>query len=377
MRLKTKLIHAGEEQDPLTGAVTVPIYQVSTFKQDTPETNKGYDYSRAGNPTRSAVERYIANVENGKYGYAFSSGLAALSAILMTFNAGDHFIVSNDVYGGTFRLLNQVFNRLNLTSTFVEATNLQEIKNEIKPNTKAIFIETPGNPLFKVVDIEKVSELAKEHDLRLIVDNTFLTPYWQNPLSLGADIVFHSATKYLSGHSDVLAGVIAVNDTQIAEEIELVQKAVGAVLGPQDSYLLLRGMKTLGIRMEEHEKNTIEIAKWLDQHPKVKKVYYPGLKSHEGHEISKKQARGFGGVLSFEVEHEEQVDKILARLNIFQLAVSLGAVESLISVPSRMTHATIPKDAQKTLGISGSLLRISVGIEDVEDLIEDLDNALQ
>lgn len=377
MRLKTKLIHGGNEGDPLTGAVTTPIYQVSTFKQETPETNKGYDYSRAGNPTRSAVERYIANIEDGKHGYAFSSGLAALSAILMTFKAGDHFIVSNDVYGGTFRLLNQVFNRLNLTSTFVEATDIKEIKSEIKPNTKAIFIETPGNPLFKVIDIEKVSQLAKSNNLRLIVDNTFLTPYWQNPLSLGADVVFHSATKYLSGHSDVLAGLIALNDEELAEEIELVQKAVGAVLGPQDSYLLLRGMKTLGIRMEEHEKNTIEIAQWLQKHPKVKQVYYPGLADHEGHELSKKQARGFGGVLSFEVETEEEVNDIISRVEFFQLAVSLGAVESLISVPSRMTHATVPENLQKELGISKKLIRISVGIEDVEDLIDDLDQGFK
>ncbi|GGP12160.1 bifunctional cystathionine gamma-lyase/homocysteine desulfhydrase [Oceanobacillus neutriphilus] len=377
MRLKTKLIHAGNESDPQTGAVTVPIYQVSTFKQDSIDSNKGYDYSRAGNPTRSAVERYIASIEDAKHGYAFASGLAALSAILMTFKAGDHFIVSNDVYGGTFRLLNQVFNRLDLTSTFVEATDIDDIKSNIRPNTKAIFIETPGNPLLKVIDIEKVSKLAKENDLRLVVDNTFLTPYWQNPLSLGADIVFHSATKYLSGHSDVLAGVIAVNDDQLAEEIGLVQKAVGAVLGPQDSYLLLRGMKTLGIRMEEHEQNTKRIVEYLDAHPKVKKVYYPGLASHPGHELSKKQSRGFGGVVSFEVEDQNQVDQILSKLQIFQLAVSLGAVESLISVPAKMTHATIPGDRQQELGISKALLRISVGIEDADDLIEDLDKALQ
>jgi len=377
MKLKTRLIHAGEEEDLSTGAVTVPIYQVSTFKQETVDSNKGYDYSRAGNPTRAAVERYIANIEGAKYGYAFSSGLAALSTILMTFNAGDHFIVSNDVYGGTFRLLNQVFNRLNLTSTFVDATDQDKIRKEIRPNTKAVFIETPGNPLFKVIDINKLSKLTKENNLRLIVDNTFLTPYWQNPLDLGADIVFHSATKYLGGHSDVLAGVIAINDSQLAEEINLVQKAVGAVLGPQDSYLLLRGMKTLGIRMEEHEKNAREIAKWLDNHPKVKKVYYPGLKTHPGHELSKKQARGFGGILSFEIKEKERIDDILSRFKIFKLAVSLGAVESLVSVPAKMTHATLPKELQDELGISDGLIRISIGIEDVEDLIEDLEVALQ
>lgn len=377
MRLKTKLIHAGQESDPQTGAVTVPIYQVSTFKQESPDMNQQYGYSRAGNPTRSAVERNIAAIEGGKYGYAFSSGLAALSSILMTFNAGDHFIISNDVYGGTYRLLNQVFNRLNLSSTFVEATNIEEIEGKIQPNTKAIIFETPGNPLFKVIDIEKVVQVAKKHNLHVIVDNTFLTPYWQNPLELGVDIVFHSATKYLSGHSDVLAGLVVVNDDELAEQINLVQKAVGAVLAPQDSYLLLRGMKTLGLRMEEHEINTIKIAKWLEQHPKVKKVYYPGLESHPDHELAKKQARGFGGVLSFEVENAEEVDDIISRLEIFQLAVSLGAVESLVSVPARMTHATIPKEEQQKLGISEALIRISVGIEDVEDLIDDLARALQ
>jgi cystathionine gamma-lyase/homocysteine desulfhydrase len=377
MRLKTRLIHAGNETDPLTGAVTTPIYQSTTYKQETPEENKGYDYARAGNPTRDVVERYIANIEGAKYGYAFSSGLSALSAVLMTFNSGDHFIVSNDVYGGTYRLLNQVFNRLDLTSTFVEATDVEEIKKQIKPNTKAIFLETPGNPLLKVIDIEAVSKLAKENNLRLVVDNTFLTPYWQNPLQLGADVVFHSATKYLSGHSDAMAGLVAVNDDQLADEIHLVQKAVGSILAPQECYLLLRGMKTLGVRMEEHERNTKRIVDWLDNHPKVKKVYYPGLKSHPGHELSKKQARGFGGVLSFELENREEVDAFLSRLNIFQLAVSLGAVESLISVPGRMTHATVPAEEQQKLGILDTLVRISVGMEDVEDLIEDLDQALQ
>lgn len=377
MRLKTKLIHAGQKSDPQTGAVTVPIYQVSTYKQESADMDQEYNYSRAGNPTRSAVERYIAAIEGGKYGYAFSSGLAALTSILMTFNAGDHFIVSNDVYGGTYRLLNQVVNRLNLTSTFVEATNIEEIEQAIQPNTKAVIIETPGNPLFKVIDLEKVSRFTKDNKLKLIVDNTFLTPYWQNPLEHGADIVFHSATKYLSGHSDVLAGLVVVNDDALAEQITLVQKGVGAVLGPQDSFLLLRGMKTLGIRMEEHEKNTFKIAKWLEQHPKVTKVYYPGLASHPDHELAKKQARGFGGVLSFEVENQAEVDDILARFEIFQLAVSLGAVESLVSVPARMTHATIPKEEQEKFGISEALIRISVGIEDVEDLIEDLARALQ
>ncbi|EGQ24629.1 cystathionine beta-lyase [Sporosarcina newyorkensis 2681] len=377
LRLKTKLIHAGISGDPLTGAVTVPIYQVSTFKQDAPDKNRGYDYSRAGNPTRNAVEQYIADIEGGKRGLAFASGLAALSSVLMTFNAGDHFIISNDVYGGTYRVLNQVLNRLNLTSTFVDPTVIENISEAIQPNTKAIVIETPGNPFLKVVDIAALSKVAKEHDLTLIVDNTFLTPYWQNPLELGADVVFHSATKYLSGHSDVVAGLVAVKDEQLGEDIHLVQKAVGAILGPQDSYLLLRGMKTLGIRMEEHEVNTKRIAEWLTEQPQVKKVYYPGLESHPGHQLAKQQARGFGGVLSFEVDSEELAEQIIEKVKIFQLAVSLGAVESLISVPAKMTHATIPTEEQTKLGITPKLVRLSVGIEDVEDLLEDLQQAFE
>lgn len=377
LRLKTKLIHAGISGDPLTGAVTVPIYQVSTFKQDAPDKNRGYDYSRAGNPTRNAVEQYIADIEGGKRGLAFASGLAALSSVLMTFNAGDHFIISNDVYGGTYRVLNQVLNRLNLTSTFVDPTVIENISEAIQPNTKAIVIETPGNPFLKVVDIAALSKVAKEHDLTLIVDNTFLTPYWQNPLELGADVVFHSATKYLSGHSDVVAGLVAVKDEQLGEDIHLVQKAVGAILGPQDSYLLLRGMKTLGIRMEEHEVNTKRIAEWLTEQPQVKKVYYSGLESHPGHQLAKQQARGFGGVLSFEVDSEELAEQIIEKVKIFQLAVSLGAVESLISVPAKMTHATIPTEEQTKLGITPKLVRLSVGIEDVEDLLEDLQQAFE
>lgn len=377
LRLKTKLIHAGISGDPLTGAVTVPIYQVSTFKQDAPDKNRGYDYSRAGNPTRNAVEQYIADIEGGKRGLAFASGLAALSSVLMTFNAGDHFIISNDVYGGTYRVLNQVLNRLNLTSTFVDPTVIENISEAIQPNTKAIVIETPGNPFLKVVDIAGLSKVAKEHDLTLIVDNTFLTPYWQNPLELGADVVFHSATKYLGGHSDVVAGLVAVKDEQLGEDIHLVQKAVGAILGPQDSYLLLRGMKTLGIRMEEHEVNTKRIAEWLTEQPQVKKVYYPGLESHPGHQLAKQQARGFGGVLSFEVDSEELAEQIIEKVKIFQLAVSLGAVESLISVPAKMTHATIPTEEQTKLGITPKLVRLSIGIEDVEDLLEDLQQAFE
>lgn len=377
MRLKTRLIHAGNQSDAQTGAVTTPIYQVTTFKQALADMEQAYDYSRAGNPTRTAVEQYIADIEYGKYGFAFSSGLAALSAILMTFRAGDHFIVSNDVYGGTYRLIKQVFHQLDLSFTFVDARNIENIEKALQPNTKAIIFETPGNPLFTVIDIAKVVEVARKHDLKVIVDNTFLTPYWQNPLELGADIVFHSATKYLGGHSDVLAGLVVVSDDTLAEQIALVQKAVGAVLGPQDSYLLLRGMKTLGIRMEEHEKNTLAIANWLEKHPRVQKVYYPGLVSHPDHELAKKQARGFGGVLSFEVNEGTDVDAILARFNIFQLAVSLGAVESLVSVPSRMTHATIPPEEQAKLGITPRLIRLSIGIEDVNDLIEDLAQALQ
>ncbi|WP_110111422.1 bifunctional cystathionine gamma-lyase/homocysteine desulfhydrase [Bacillus sp. CGMCC 1.16541] len=376
MKRKTRLIHGGISGDPHTGAVSVPIYQVSTYKQHGVGNFNGFEYSRTGNPTRHALEELIADVEGGKAGFAFGSGMAAITAVMMLFNSGDHVILTDDVYGGTYRVMTKVLNRVGINSTFVDTSNLDNIEKEIRPNTKAIYIETPTNPLLKITDIEGAAQIAKKHRLLTIVDNTFSTPYWQNPIEQGADIVLHSATKYLGGHSDVVAGLVVVNDKQLAQDLHFVQNSTGGVLGPQDSWLLMRGMKTLGIRMEEHEENTRKVVEFLTNHPKVTKVYYPGLKSHPNHELAKKQGRGFGGMVSFDVGSEEAADQLLNSVRYFTLAESLGAVESLISVPARMTHASIPADRRQELGITDGLVRISVGLEDVEDLIEDLASAM-
>ncbi|WP_026572371.1 bifunctional cystathionine gamma-lyase/homocysteine desulfhydrase [Bacillus sp. UNC438CL73TsuS30] len=377
MKRKTKLIHGGISEDPATGAVSFPIYQVSTYKQEGVGGHKGFEYSRTGNPTRHALEELIKDIEGGKAGFAFGSGMAAITAVFMLFNSGDHVILTDDVYGGTFRVMTKVLNRVGIDSTFVDTSNLENIKKEIRPNTKAIYLETPTNPLLKVTDIEAAARMAKEHNLLTIVDNTFSTPYWQNPLEFGVDIVLHSATKYIGGHSDVVAGLVVVNDDQLAEDLHFVQNSTGGILGPQDSWLLIRGIKTLGIRMEETEANTKEIVEFLQSHPNVKKVYYPGLETHPNHAIAKKQARGFGGMVSFDVGSAENADKLLSRVKYFTLAESLGAVESLISVPARMTHASIPAERRAELGIVDGLVRISVGLEDVEDLIDDLKQALK
>ncbi|MDR4936191.1 bifunctional cystathionine gamma-lyase/homocysteine desulfhydrase [Rossellomorea marisflavi] len=376
MKKKTKLIHGGIPTDPQTGAVSTPIYQVSTYKQDEVGKHKGFEYSRSGNPTRHALEELIKDLEGGERGFAFGSGMAAITAVMMLFNSGDHVVLTDDVYGGTYRVMTKVLNRLGIESTFVDSSNPASIEEAIRENTKAVYIETPTNPLLKITDIKEAAALAKKHDLLTIVDNTFSTPYWQNPLALGADIVLHSATKYLGGHSDVVAGLVVVNSDQLAEELFFVQNSTGGVLGPQDSWLLIRGIKTLGLRMEEHEINTKKIVDFLLQHPKVSKVYYPGLESHPNHEIAKAQASGFGGMVSFDVGSEANADRLLTNTKYFTLAESLGAVESLISVPARMTHASIPKDRRDELGITDGLVRISVGLEDVEDLIEDIDQAL-
>lgn len=377
MKPKTRLIHGGISEDPATGAVSFPIYQVSTYKQEGVGGHKGFEYSRTGNPTRHALEELIKEIEGGTAGFAFGSGMAAITAVFMLFNSGDHVIITDDVYGGTFRVLTKVLKRVGIDSTFVDTSNLENIEREIRPNTKAIYIETPTNPLLKITDIETAAKFAKEHNLLTIVDNTFSTPYWQNPIELGADIVLHSATKYIGGHSDVVAGLAVVNSDKLAEDLHFVQNSTGGVLGPQDSWLLIRGIKTLGIRMEETEANTKAIVEFLQNHPKVNKVFYPGLETHPNHEIAKKQARGFGGMVSFDVGSGENADQILSRIKYFTLAESLGAVESLISVPARMTHASIPAERRAELGITEGLVRISVGIEDVEDLIEDLSQALE
>jgi cystathionine gamma-lyase / homocysteine desulfhydrase len=376
MKPKTKLIHGGITGDPQTGAVSVPIYQVSTYKQEAVGKFNGYEYSRTGNPTRHALEELIKDLENGFAGFAFGSGMAAISSVMMMFNSGDHVVMTDDVYGGTYRVMTKVLNRLGIESTFVNTTDLDVVKEAIQDNTKAIFVETPTNPLLKVTDIQAISKLAKDHNLLTIVDNTFNTPYWQNPIDHGADIVVHSATKYLGGHSDVVAGLVVVNSKELAEEVHFVQNSAGAILGPQDSWLLIRGLKTLGVRMEEHEKNTAKIVQFLSKHPSVEKIYYPGLSTHPGNDIAVNQSRGFGGMISFDIGSAEKADELLSKVKYFTLAESLGAVESLISVPARMTHASIPKDRRAELGITEGLVRISVGLEDAEDLIEDLSNAL-
>jgi cystathionine gamma-lyase / homocysteine desulfhydrase len=376
MKRKTKLIHGGIPGDKTTGAVSFPIYQVSTYKQEDVGVHSGYEYSRTGNPTRFALEELIKDLEDGKRGFAFGSGMAAITAVMMLFNSGDHIVLTDDVYGGTYRVMNKVLNRIGIESTSVDTTDLDAIKSAIQPNTKALYIETPTNPLLKVTDIKASDALAKEYGLLTIVDNTFSTPYWQTPLNFGADIVLHSATKYLGGHSDVVAGLVVVNDEQLADDLHFVQNSTGGILGPQDSWLLVRGIKTLGLRMEAHEANTKKIVEFLSGQKNVEKVYYPGLESHPQHAIAKEQAGGFGGMVSFDVGSAEKAAEVLRKVKYFTLAESLGAVESLISVPAKMTHASIPAERRAELGITDGLIRISVGIEDVEDLLEDLSQAL-
>jgi cystathionine gamma-lyase/homocysteine desulfhydrase len=376
MRLRSRLIHAGWDADPTTGAVNVPIYQVSTFKQEAVGKHKGYEYARTGNPTRAVLEALIADLEEGEQGFAFASGLAALTTILLLFNAGDHLVIGDDVYGGTFRLQDKVFRRFNISATYVDTSSEAAVRSAIRPETKAILMESPTNPLLKITDIRAMATLAKAHGLRLIVDNTFMTPYWQQPLSLGADIVWHSATKYLGGHSDVVGGLVVVRDPALAERLAFLQNSAGGIPGPQDCYLLIRGIKTLGIRMEAHEANAGRLVAWLKNHPQVKRVYYPGLPEHPGHAIQRAQARGFGGMISIDVGSGEVADRLLKRVRLFTLAESLGAVESLIELPAQMTHASIPREHREAIGITDGLVRLSVGIEDPDDLIEDLSQAL-
>jgi cystathionine gamma-lyase / homocysteine desulfhydrase len=377
MRIDTKLIHGGVFGDEHTGAVSVPIYQVSTYKQEAIGKHKGYEYSRTGNPTREALESLIADLENGKRGFAFASGMAAISTVVSLFDQGDHLVIGDDVYGGTYRVMSNVFNRMGIESTFVDTSRPENVVEAIRPNTRAVLMETPSNPLLKVTDIQAIAAICREKELLLIVDNTFMTPYWQNPLDLGADIVVHSATKYLGGHSDVVAGLVVVKDEELGEKIHFLQNSIGGVLPPHDSWLLIRGIKTLGLRMRQHEANTRELAEWLQKRSDITQVYYPGLSDHPGHDIATKQARGFGGMISFDVGSGERAEQVLQKTRYFTLAESLGAVESLISVPARMTHASIPPQRRQELGITDGLIRISVGVEDIEDLLQDLDQALR
>ncbi|MED4979205.1 bifunctional cystathionine gamma-lyase/homocysteine desulfhydrase [Geobacillus stearothermophilus] len=376
MRRKTMLIHGGIAGDPYTGAVSVPIYQVSTYKQEEVGKHKGFEYSRTGNPTRAALEKLIADLEGGEAGFAFASGMAAITAVMMLFQNGDHIVLTDDVYGGTYRVMTNVLNRFGLEATFVDTSDVANIEAHIRPNTKAIYVETPTNPLLKITDLQAAAAIARARGLLLIVDNTFSTPYFQTPLALGADIVIHSATKYLGGHSDVVAGLAVVRTPELAERLHYVQNSTGGVLGPQDSWLLMRGIKTLGVRMEEHERNARAIAAFLAEHTSVARVYYPGLPNHPNHELAKQQMRGFGGMISFDVGSLERAENVLSRVRYFTLAESLGAVESLISLPGKMTHASIPKDRREQLGITDGLIRLSVGLEDVNDLLDDLAQAL-
>lgn len=375
MRMKTTFIHGGISHDEATGSVNVPIHQTTTYKQEKVGVHKGFEYSRTGNPTRLALEKLIADMEGGVRGFAFGSGAAGTHTIFSLFSKGDHIIVGDDVYGGTYRLINKILKRLGLTFTIVDTTDLSTIEEAIEDNTKAIFLETPTNPLLKVTDIQAVADIVKKHKLITIVDNTFATPYNQRPLELGADIVLHSASKYLGGHSDVVAGLVTTNKDELADELGFLQNAIGGILGPQDSWIVQRGIKTLGIRMEAHEANAKTIVEFLKGHEKVDKIYYPGLPSHPGHETAKKQTSGFGGMISFELKEGLPAAAFVESLSLITLAESLGAVESLIEIPALMTHGAVSPEDREKAGIKDELIRLSVGIEDSEDLIDDLKQA--
>ncbi len=377
MKLETKLVQAGNRRDPQTGAVVLPIYNSTTYSHPALGTSTGFDYSRLDNPTRKALEETIASLEGGARGLAFASGMAAISNICQLFKPGDHVISSDDLYGGSYRVFEQVFKPYGIDFSFVDLSDLSLLKEVIRPQTKAIFIETPTNPTMKICDIQACVEIAKEQEIVVIVDNTFLTPYLQRPLELGADVVVHSGTKYLGGHNDVLCGLIVAKDPVIGDKLQFYQNSQGAVLGPQDCWLMLRGMKTLALRMDAHEKNTKQIAEFLTQHDQVKKVFYPGLADHPGREVQEKQASGFGGMLSFEVVDPKLVPHLLDAVDVITFAESLGGVESLITYPAVQTHADIPKEIRDEIGVTDSLLRLSVGVEHVEDLLADLDQALK
>lgn len=380
MKFNTKAIHGGQHDiDPAYGAVMSPIYQTSTFSQTSPGNHKGFEYARSGNPTRSAFEKSIASLENGKHGLAFASGLAAIDAILKILKPGDEVISTNDLYGGTYRLFNGIYKDFGIKFHFVGMENLESVESYITDKTKMIWAETPTNPLMNIIDIEALAEISKKHKLLLAVDNTFATAYLQQPLELGADIVMHSATKYLGGHSDVIMGSIVVNDDALAKKLYFIQNASGGIAGPMDSFLVLRGIKTLHLRMQRHCENGRAVAEFLQNHPKVEKVYWPGLETHPNHDIAKKQMKDFGGMVSFTTKGNSYEDamRFLESLRIFTLAESLGGVESLAGHPATMTHASIPKEDREKIGVVDSLIRLSVGIEDKEDLLKDLKQALR
>lgn len=377
-KLATKMIHAGVEPDPATGAIMTPIYQTSTYVQAAPGDHKGYEYSRTQNPTRHALEKALAGIENGKHGLCFGSGLAAADAVIKLLAPGDEMIVANDLYGGTYRIMTKVFENYGIKFHFIDMTNPDTIREYINDKTKAVWAETPTNPMLNIVDIEACSKIAKDHKLLMVVDNTFATPYLQNPLDLGADIVLHSATKYLGGHSDVVLGALIVNDDVLQERLAFIQNSCGGVPGPHDSWLVLRGIKTLHVRMQRHCENGKAIAEYLLTNPKVDRVLWCGFEDHPGHDVAKKQMRGFGGMISFTLKEDttEAATAILSKTKLFALAESLGGVESLCGHPASMTHAAIPRVERIKNGLTDSLIRLSVGIEDADDLIEDLKQAI-
>ncbi len=376
MGFSTDAIHAGQEPDPATGAIIVPIYQTSTFVQEELGKNKGYEYARSANPTRSALESNLARLEGGQFGFAFASGMAAINAVLSLLKTGDHVVAGRNVYGGTFRLFERVLRDFGMSFTYVDTTRLEEVEKAIGASTRLLFLETPTNPLMEITDLAAASAAAHRRNVKVAVDNTFMSPYLQRPLELGADIVIHSTTKYLNGHSDGVGGAVVLNNATMAERLKFIQNAAGAILGPMDSWLVLRGIKTLAVRMRQHTANGMAVAEFLNSHPKVQKVNYPGLASHPQHDLAQKQTKGSGGMLSFETGSIENAGKILKAVRLCSLAESLGGVETLISHPASMTHASVPPEDRKRLGITDGLVRISVGIEDIEDLIADLDQAL-
>ncbi|MCA1622821.1 MAG: cystathionine gamma-synthase [Acidobacteria bacterium] len=377
MGFSTIAIHAGNEPDRATGAVSVPIYQTSTYAQEGLGKHKGFEYARTQNPTRLALEKNIAALEGAKFGFAFASGMSATDAVLKLVKSGDHVIVGDNTYGGTFRLFSLVLSNYGIEFDFVDSSDVSNVEKAFKQNTKMVFVETPTNPVMTVTDLQEISDISHAHGARVVCDNTFMSPYLQQPIDFGVDIVVHSTTKYLNGHSDSIGGFVALNDEEDAQWIGFIQNSIGAILSPFDSFLVLRGTKTLAVRMEAHDKNGRAIANFLAEHPKVQKVYYPGLVSHPQHEIAKRQQKGFGGMVAFETGSLEAAKKVLENVKLCTLAESLGGVESLISHPATMTHASIPLEKRNSLGITDGLVRVSVGIEDVEDIILDLDQALR
>lgn len=376
MGFSTIAIHAGNEPDPTTGAVSVPIYQTSTYAQEGIGRHKGYEYARTQNPTRSALERNIAALESAKYGFAFASGMSAIDATLKLVKAGDHVILGDNTYGGTFRLFNRVLSEYGVEFSLADTTDISELESAFKPNTKMVFVETPTNPIMSVTDLSAVAELSRSRGALSVCDNTFMSPYFQRPIEHGIDIVVHSTTKYLNGHSDSVGGFVALNDDKAAEWIGFIQNSVGAILSPFDSFLVLRGTKTLAVRMDAHDRNGRAVAAFLAEHPRIEKVYYPGLASHPQHELAKRQQTGFGGMVAFDTGSIENAGRVLENVKICTLGESLGGVESLISHPATMTHAAVPAETRAKLGITDGLVRVSVGIEDVDDIIADLDAAL-